>query len=440
MKPDPSAQPEPEATTARHAAADSSIATRARQGLFPWRVGSRNFIVQLDPYYSAALRAWEVDCGAIDALYGAIREDDSEIWSALGSVFLGQRNGIDSPPLAGVNLEQVYKSEGSTRTLQDAAVRSVQPWLIYLELNQICNLSCDFCYVEKLPNDRGVSEILHLGVQRAAEAGAIQLTLTGGEPTLYPELPGLVRAATLTGMAITLRSNLLRLPKDIDSLAGEPRLAVYTSYHHSSDSVFDSIVGRRGARREIVRNIERLSDLGIRVCANIVLRNNNVDALDDMVEQLIELGIPYKLSTTLFPYTGARGPLAEGPLNRAVRSSRSRQLLDDNAISRARSVCTAAQSKLWLGCKGDVFPCELFREKAIGSFVNDDLSTILHTRELQEWRARTIHESEPSGCLSCGLRKKCPRCPAMVHMQHGHTRGKHDRTCDLTQSIHGQNV
>lgn len=48
-------------------------------------------------------------------------------------------------------------------------------------------------------------------ITEAAGLGAGQVTFIGGEPTLYPDLPRLVRAALGLGLGVEVYSNLVRV-------------------------------------------------------------------------------------------------------------------------------------------------------------------------------------------------------------------------------------
>ena len=54
------------------------------------------------------------------------------------------------------------------------------------------------------------------------------------------------------------------------------------------------------------------------------------------------------------------------------------------------------------------------------------------------WREENVFTSEPEGCLACSLRSKCPRCPAMIHMEKNTTHDKHELTCATTTGVHGE--
>lgn len=73
---------------------------------------------------------------------------------------------------------------------------------LHLDLNRACDRSCDFCPVRAVdkqsPEQRAQAALA--GVQRALALQVRTLTLTGGEPTLEPWLPQLLRRAAAGGI------------------------------------------------------------------------------------------------------------------------------------------------------------------------------------------------------------------------------------------------
>lgn len=92
-----------------------------------------------------------------------------------------------------------------------------------------CNLTCPFCHNEGGPN-RGVipNEIFDAAARAAAGVGFPRIQLTGGEPTLHPRLPDLVRRARLVFDEVGMTTNGVRLADRLPSIleAGVTRLHI----------------------------------------------------------------------------------------------------------------------------------------------------------------------------------------------------------------------
>src|SRR5512133_2781458 len=86
-------------------------------------------------------------------------------------------------------------------------------WVNILEITRECNLACPICFAGSRPGAGGFLSVDE--VRRTARAlraqGLLAVSLSGGEPTLHPQLEEIVRAVRDEGLDATLLSNGLRL-------------------------------------------------------------------------------------------------------------------------------------------------------------------------------------------------------------------------------------
>ncbi|RMG11514.1 MAG: radical SAM protein [Deltaproteobacteria bacterium] len=72
--------------------------------------------------------------------------------------------------------------------------------LLDVVLDYDCNLKCSYCTITDEMRRRGLdARVVAAEIDRAARAGTRRLSITGGEPTIRPELLGLVRRARRRG-------------------------------------------------------------------------------------------------------------------------------------------------------------------------------------------------------------------------------------------------
>ena len=87
--------------------------------------------------------------------------------------------------------------------------------VLQLHPTRRCNLACAHCYTSSGPSVREAldPELARAAVVAAAALGYRQLAVSGGEPLLYPALPGVLAAARAGGLVTTLTTNgLLATP------------------------------------------------------------------------------------------------------------------------------------------------------------------------------------------------------------------------------------
>lgn len=147
-----------------------------------------------------------------------------------------------------------------------------------------CNQSCRFCFVyTHLPPPE--QEQVRDAIRRAAAADA-RITLTGGEPTLNPQLPELVALArSLSRHAVGIQSNAIRLadPALTDALVQAGLGHVTVSLHASHAELSDAITGAPGTFVQTVAGLDQLHRTDLPVNLNFVITRRNIDDLLDYV-------------------------------------------------------------------------------------------------------------------------------------------------------------
>jgi uncharacterized radical SAM superfamily Fe-S cluster-containing enzyme len=163
------------------------------------------------------------------------------------------------------------------------------PCTVLVEITGRCDLRCPVCFAAsggEGARDLGAGEIVsHLKFIRR-QAGPVVLQISGGEPTLHPELPKIVRAARLLFPAVQLNTNGLRLARD-PGLAAELARAglswVFLQFDSLDDGDLEILRGARLAARKTAC-VEALEAAGLpTVLVPTVARGLNDGRLGDLV-------------------------------------------------------------------------------------------------------------------------------------------------------------
>lgn len=99
-------------------------------------------------------------------------------------------------------------------------------------------MECTHCYADSGPRgDHGVMSVDDWVrvIGECAGFGVRMVRFIGGEPTLHPALPTLVRTSREHGLRVEVYSNLVHVPEHVWSVLSEPGVALATSYY-SDDS------------------------------------------------------------------------------------------------------------------------------------------------------------------------------------------------------------
>lgn len=200
--------------------------------------------------------------------------------------------------------------------------------ILLQDIAETCNLRCPTCFTDSSPDLRHVvptADVLANVDQRLArENGRIDvLMLSGGEPTLHPDLAGLLDQLVARPITrILVNSNGVRIANDdtlLDLLtAHRERVEVYLQYDGLSEQAHRH---HRGGdlRRTKAQALQRLSEREIfttlvMTCALGV----NDDEIGDMVR--LALDTPYVGGLTIQPQFGSGRSGAIDPMNRLTHT------------------------------------------------------------------------------------------------------------------------
>jgi hopanoid biosynthesis associated radical SAM protein HpnH len=181
--------------------------------------------------------------------------------------------------------------------------RKRYPFVLMLEPLYTCNLACIGCALERHTGklkDRLPLEACLLAVDQS-EAPAV--SLCGGEPTLYPELPELIAGIIARRRHIYLCTNALLLDtKVFDKIPPHNRLTINV-HLDGMKGTHDYVCDRDGVFDKAVAMIREAKKRGYRVITNTtVFRETDVDEVESLLTYLSEMGIDGMLISPGYQY------------------------------------------------------------------------------------------------------------------------------------------
>jgi MoaA/NifB/PqqE/SkfB family radical SAM enzyme len=255
-----------------------------------------------------------------------------------------------------------------------------------LELTYRCNLDCFYCY-----NDLGArGEPLSLAQYRATldELQAMQvlhLVLTGGEPLAHPDFFAIGAHARALGFCVRVKSNghalrgtlARRLKGEVDPFV------VDLSLHGATATSHDRQTRVPGSFARLLRNVEEMLALGLRLKLNATLTRWNEDEVEGMFAIADRFGLPLTVNPTVSPRDdGDRGPLdvaasragllrffALADARAAARTAAGAEVLpvsgrqadEGMPIGAGANNCGAGTGSLTVDPYGNVLPCVQWR-------------------------------------------------------------------------------
>jgi hypothetical protein len=167
----------------------------------------------------------------------------------------------------------------------------IDPCRRTLRLTTRCPNACIFCAQDGLEPDELVE--LDAALTRLRDDGANEVTFTGGEPSVHPDVVEAVTRARALGFgAVGLQTNAAGLTTErIDALERAGLSDVHLSLHGGSAAVHDYHTGREGSFAALVRAAEALRARELEVVVTTVLTRSNFRVLAPISEVLLRLGV-----------------------------------------------------------------------------------------------------------------------------------------------------
>jgi hopanoid biosynthesis associated radical SAM protein HpnH len=185
--------------------------------------------------------------------------------------------GVSSNPF-----KIIHSMPGRTRS-PHPMINKRFPLVLMLEPLHACNLTCTGCGRIR-EYETSITEMLTLDQCLGAidECGAPVVSICGGEPMLYPELPQLVEQTLARGKHIYLCTNGMFIRKKLSAYTPDPKL-FFNVHLDGMEKTHDLCVEREGVFKEAIEGIKAAKKAGFKVCTNTtVFRETEMAELDEL--------------------------------------------------------------------------------------------------------------------------------------------------------------
>jgi radical SAM protein with 4Fe4S-binding SPASM domain len=304
--------------------------------------------------------------------------------------------------------------------------RARAPYKADLALTYGCNNQCAHCYNEP---DRFAMPSLPLAhwrlvLDKLHEVGVPHIIFTGGEVTLHPELPGIIRYADDLGFVTGLNTNGRRIAHEpyMATLAGAGLNHVQVTLGSNRPEVHDAIMGAVSFE-QTVRGITNAVRSRVHVITNTTLMRRNMDHVDEIIDFLHTLGIrTFAMNGMIYSGGGfvdpnaipeeAMAPLLVRVRDQAIDKGMRFLWYTPTEYCRMSPVelelgakrCNAGEYSICIEPNGDVLPCQSYYVSA-GNILRDPWNQIWQGALFRTFRDR---ELDP---VWAGLPEKCWHCP-----------------------------
>lgn len=306
------------------------------------------------------------------------------------------------------------------------STRARAPYKADLAVTYGCNNSCSHCYNE--PDRLGLPSLCREDwfrvLDRLYEVGVPHIIFTGGEATLHPDLPELIRHADRLGQITGLNSNGRRMAHwpYMRALAdaGLSHVQVTVASHRAE--VHNAINGAE-AFHQTIRGLRNALDSGVHAITNTTLTRGNAGEVEELIGFLYDVGIrTFAMNGMIYSGGGFQDPNAIPedelpPLLLQVRDTAQERgmrflwytpteycRMSPVELEIGAKRCNAGEYSICIEPDGGVLPCQSFYVAA-GNILRDSWETIWQGELFRSFRDR---EDDPRWA---GLPPKCWECP-----------------------------
>lgn len=181
------------------------------------------------------------------------------------------------------------------------------PLNVHWELTNVCNLHCVHCYQQDdgprnpLPQGHDLFKI----AQRIVEARVFEVTLTGGEPLLVPQLRDLIHFFNEHDLRPHITSNGMLVDESAAQWLSEADVTFQISIDGAAAQAHNSIRGSKQAFKRATDGIRRLVDRGVSVSISYTATPMNTAEIEPVVRLGAALRVGRVCVGEVLPYYGS---------------------------------------------------------------------------------------------------------------------------------------
>ncbi|MBL4684385.1 MAG: radical SAM protein [Nannocystaceae bacterium] len=155
-----------------------------------------------------------------------------------------------------------------------------------IKVGYACNENCTFCHTQDVRHIQGDAAEIERKIDRAAALGHSMVVLSGGEPTIRPELQRWAARVARAGLDFGLVTNglMLAYPHVLDPLLSSRLRYVNMSLHGGEAKIHERMV-RADSWEAANAALDNLNGRGLQLTINCVVTQHNVEHLDALVDR-----------------------------------------------------------------------------------------------------------------------------------------------------------
>lgn len=177
------------------------------------------------------------------------------------------------------------------------------PYVLMLEPLYTCNLACIGCALERHTGKLKDRLPVEVCLQAADDCGAPAVSICGGEPTIYPELPELVEGLIERNLHIYLCTNALLMEEKVYGKVPPHRRLTINVHLDGMRETHDYVCAKDGVFDKAIEAIKESKDRGYHVITNTtIFKETEIEEVEELCDYLSEIGVDGMLISPGYQY------------------------------------------------------------------------------------------------------------------------------------------
>ncbi len=286
---------------------------------------------------------------------------------------------------------------------------------VYIEIGNICNLSCDFCPPTKRQQEFMDLETFREILDQVKPHTDYIYFHVKGEPFLHPQIDQLLDISEEKGLKVNITTNGTLISKVKDKILGKPALRQISFSLHSFDGNHDEnrfFEERKAYFQEIFNFIEEAKETplitslrlwNLETDNEVNLEKGRNQALVQMIEK--EFNLAYKIEEKILPGSGIK--IADKVYLNQDHEFKWPDLKEeeDDGVG----FCYGLRDQVAILVDGTVVPCCLDGEGVInlGNIHSTSFTEIIESKRAQDiYDGFSNRQAVEELCRKCGYRQK----------------------------------
>lgn len=251
-----------------------------------------------------------------------------------------------------------------------------KPLFAHIRLTNKCNMNCPYCYAEE--NDKKIDmkdDDIYKLIDICDRNGIFNITWTGGEPFMHPQIANIINATYKTGINQTVLTNGTLISKNVlDKIPKDNNIVFQVSLNEAWNEDADIL----NLHEVILKNTQLLSTLGFDVIMTILLDNISIIKVEKLIKKLIKFKIPavrfglpvptgrlelkeneYITLKKMFPLLFDLKSKYCNRINITLQFDRIKY--NYSGFPKRFLMCEAGTTQIYIDNNGDVYPCPLLK-------------------------------------------------------------------------------